>query len=114
MENDIILSFTIGLGVILFIPCLLVAFWRSRPGLAMFISAVYIFLLLALPRTIIAYRALQKFDSVSAERVVFAFSPTITNGIIGLIIFMPLLHLFRWLIRKIFPDKAKVENQVFD
>ncbi len=108
-----IVTALIGIVAILFIPCLIVALWRSRPRRAMFVACLVAFLILVIPaiyRTTLMVKIL-KADDLSA--IVGLYTGAFLSAIFGMVICVPILFLFRWVIRKIFPDKVKTKN-VFD
>lgn len=110
MEFGLAMAALIGLAAILFIPCLIITFWRSRPRLAMFTACLVLFLTFALSGIIQTSQAETTFGNGASEMIAGAISEAIISAVLAMVIFVPILFLFRWIIRKIFPDKVKMKN----
>lgn len=113
MEFGLAIAALIGLAAILFIPCLIITFWRSRPRLAMVTACVISFLFLALPGIIKTYQAMTIFGSANAQMIAGGISETIISASLAMVIYVPILFLFRWIIRKFFPGKIH-SGEVFN
>ena len=112
MVMPYILFITIGRIHILILPCLIVAIWRARPRLAMLIASLILSALVIIPPVIRTYQAMVILGR-DGQAMTTGMIDAFLHSVFSLLFFLPALFLFRWIIRKIFPNRRET-REVFD
>lgn len=94
----LVLFFLIGLFVILFIPCLIVALWKARPVRALTVATLVMLLTIVAPSIIKTLQAMMIYGEGDPQLMAGGISEAIVNALILMIFCVPLLALFQWLI----------------
>jgi len=88
----------IGLIITLFIPCLIVAFWKKRPVLAFIVATIVMWLTLAAPGIIKTIQAIMIYGNQNSQLAAGGISESIISVMPALIICIPVLWVFQWFI----------------
>lgn len=93
-----ILLFLTGLVVTLFIPCLIVGFWKKRPVWAFIVATLVLITMSILPVIIKVFQAMMIYGEGDPQLMAGMISEAIVGTILRLIICLPLLFLFQWFV----------------
>lgn len=94
----------LGLFSIMFFPCVIVAFWRSRPRVALILAGVVLLLPVVISGLLKTYQAAMMFPN-SHSVIAVGVSDTINLSLKILFVGLPFLFIFQYAIRKLFPSK---------
>lgn len=105
----------LGIVIVLFIPCLIVLFWKKRPVLAFMIATLVMFLTLVAPSIIKTFQAMMIYGEGDPQLLAGGISEAIVGALSLMIICVPLLLLFQWLVlRRAKRKLVKIDtNQTF-
>lgn len=93
-----IISVIIGFSVMLFIPCLIVGFWKKRPRIAFILGMLVMFLTIISPSFIKTFLAMFVYGEGDPQLMAGQLSEAIVMGLVGLVILGPILFLFQWFV----------------
>jgi len=88
----------LGIVIVLFIPCLIVLFWKKRPVLAFIIATLVMFLTLIAPAIIKTFQAMMIYGDGDPQLMAGGISEAIVSALLLMVICVPLLFLFQWLV----------------
>lgn len=94
----ILLFALIGIIAILFIPCLIVAFWKRRPVWAFILATFVMFLTIVAPSIIKTFQAMMIYDTGDPQLMVGGIAEAIVGALLLMIVCVPLLFLFQWFV----------------
>jgi len=93
-----ILFALIGIVAVLFIPCLIVGLWKKRPVWAFIVATLVLIMTSVAPGLIKTFQAMAIYGTGDPQLMAGGISEAIVGAMLGLIIHLPLLFLFQWLI----------------
>jgi len=91
----ILLFALIGIIAVFLIPCLIVGLWKSRPVLAFIVATIILSVTLAAP---ILLEVIVTYKQGDPELTADLISQAIVATTLMIIIFIPILFLFQWLV----------------
>ncbi len=96
----LLIFFIIGLAVFLFIPSLIVIFWKRRPVWAFAISSIIAYFTFAAPGIIKTLQAMMIYGTGDPELMAGGISEALVNALFALPILLPILALIQWIARR--------------
>ena len=101
------IGYIIGIILILAIPCLIVGLWRSRPVAAFITASLVLVLICILPLIVKTGQAMMIYGHGDTQLVAGLLSEAILTTILSLIVFLPILLLFQWIVRRRYKSRAE-------
>ena len=84
------------LVLVLFIPCLIVGFWKKRPVWAFIIATIVLFITLVTPGLITTFQAMAIYGEGDPHLMAGGISQTIVEALLFMIVCVPTLFIFQW------------------
>ena len=94
----ILLFAIIGIIAYLFIPFLIVGFWKKRPRSAFILATFVLFFTIVSPSLIKAFQAMMIYGTGDPQLIAAGISEALAVGLMGLIFLGPILFLFQWFV----------------
>lgn len=104
------------LPIILFVPCLIVMLWQTRPVLAFLTALIISFLFCIAPGIVQTFQAMMIYGQGDPQLMAGGIASALVSGIFGAIFYVPFLFLFQWFgrLRKRKRDRARIDKGAFE
>lgn len=100
------MSFMFTLLSALFIPFLIVGFWRKRPVLAFILATLIMIPMTLAPGLIKTFQAMMIYGTGDPQLMAGGISEALVGMMLTLPIALPLLAVFQWAVRRHYKKKA--------
>jgi O-antigen ligase len=100
----------IGIVIGLFIPFLIVGFWRRRPVWAFIVASIVFLISSIAPGIIKTFQAMMVYGAGDPELMAGGISESIVSAMLSLFVALPVLFVFQWLVRRHFKKRLAQED----